>query len=519
MRDISTWRVFVTLIVTFVAYIFAAPNFTNVTASYLPKDSVNLGLDLRGGSHLLLDVNFDHYIRDQYEMLSDNLRKEFRESKLGYRNLKSLHDSVTLELRDASDLENLKKIVKSFDRSLWVNEINSKVSIRFTDDRLLELRSNVIDQSVEIVRMRVDSTGTKEPIIQKQGDGQILLQVPGAENPETLKNMLGKTAKLTFHAVNEEADIESALKGHVPADSIIAYMEHEKGQLYPYVLKKKASLSGDMLTNAVASFNQNAQPGVSFTLNSVGGKLFAELTKASIHKRIAIVLDGKIISAASVNEPITGGSGIISGSMTVEAANELALLLRAGALPAPLKIIEERSIGPNLGADSIKSGTKAGIVGFVAVIVFMIWSYGILGVFANIALCLALFYILAMLSMFQATLTLPGIAGIILTIGMAVDANILIYERIREELIKGASNLFAIKHGFETAFGTILDANITTLIVASLLYIFGAGVIKGFAVTLTIGIVASMFTAITVTKLMIDLWIRFVRPKGLGLGV
>ena len=517
MRDISTWRVFVTIIVTLVACIFAAPNFTNVTASYLPKDSVNLGLDLRGGSHLLLQVDFDHYIKDQYEMLADNLRKEFRDSKLGYRNLKPLHDSVTLELRDASDLEDLKKIVRSFDRSLWANDVNSKISIRFNDDRLSELRSNVIDQSMEIVRMRVDSTGTKEPIIQKQGEGQILLQVPGAENPEALRNMLGKTAKLTFHAVNEEADVESAVNGHAPADSMLAYMEHEKGKLYPYVLKRKAAVTGDMLTNAVATFNQNAQPGVSFTLNSIGGKLFGDLTKASVHRRIAIVLDGKIISAAAVNEPITGGSGIISGSMTVEEANELALLLRAGALPAPLKIIEERTIGPNLGADSIKSGSKAGIVGFVAVIIFMIWSYGILGIFANLALCLALFYILAMLSMFQATLTLPGIAGIILTIGMAVDANILIYERIREELHKGASNLFAIKQGFETAFGTILDANITTLIVASLLYIFGAGVIKGFAVTLTIGIIASMFTAITVTKLMVDMWMRFARPTKLGL--
>ena len=329
--------------------------------------------------------------------------------------------------------------------------------------------------------------------------------------------MLGKTAKLTFHAVNDAVDIEAALKGSIPADSMLLYMEHAKGQMYPIVIKKKAAVSGDMLTNAVATFNQNAQPGVSFTMNAIGGKLFGDLTKESIGKRIAIVLDGKIISAAGVSIPITGGSGIISGSMSVEDANELALLLRAGALPAPLDIIEERTIGPSLGADSIKSGTKAGIVGFIAVIIFMIWSYGILGIFANLALCLALFYILAMLSMFQATLTLPGIAGIILTIGMAVDANILIYERIREELHKGASNLFAIKQGFETAFGTILDANITTLIVASLLYIFGAGVIKGFAVTLTIGIIASMFTAITVTKLMVDMWMRFAQPKSLGL--
>lgn len=517
MREISTWRVLLTIIVTIVAGIFAAPNFMNIKASYLPKETVNLGLDLRGGSHLLLDVDIDHYIQDQYEMLADNLRKEFRENKVGYKNLKHLHDHVTLELRENGDFDLLKNTVKSFDKSVWMENNNSKITMRFTDDRLSELRSNVIDQSIEIVRMRVDSTGTKEPIIQKQGEGQILLQVPGAESPEALRNMLGKTAKLTFHAVNDEADLDAALKGHVPLDSALVYMEMEKGRTYPIVIKKKAALSGDMLTNAVPTFNQNAQPGVSFTLNSIGGKLFGDLTKASRGKRIAIVLDGKVISAAVVNEPITGGSGIISGSMSIEDANELSLLLRAGALPAPLKIVEERTIGPNLGADSIKSGTQAGIVGLVAVVIFMIWSYGILGLFANIALCLALFYILAMLSMFQATLTLPGIAGIILTIGMAVDANILIYERIREELHKGASNLFAIKQGFDTAFGTILDANITTLIVACLLYIFGAGVVKGFAVTLTIGIIASMFTAVTVTKLMVDLWVRFGRPTKLGL--
>ena len=233
MRDISIWRVLTTIIVTFVAAIFAAPNFMSINSSYLPKDSVNLGLDLRGGSHLLLSVDFDQYIKDQYEMLSDNLRKEFRDNKIGYKNLKHLPDHITLELRDPSDFNLLKDSIKSFDKSIWIDNTgmdnnHSKISLRFNNDRLAELRNNVIDQSMEIVRMRVDSTGTKEPTIQKQGDGQILLQVPGAENPEALRNMLGKTAKLTFHAVNEEADLESAVNGHVPADSMILYMEHEK---------------------------------------------------------------------------------------------------------------------------------------------------------------------------------------------------------------------------------------------------------------------------------------------------
>ncbi len=517
MQSISYWRVIIAITVTLLAVIFAAPNFIDVKSSFLPKESVNLGLDLRGGSHLLLDVDLEHYIKDQYELLADNLRKELRDRKIGYRNLRFLSNQVQLELRDAKDLETLRNAVRSIDRGIWIEPNDSKAILRFNNDRLTEMESNVIDQSIEIVRMRVDSTGTKEPIIQRQGDKQILLQVPGAENPGELKNMLGKTAKLTFHIVNDDANIEEALKGHIPNDSLFLTGETSSGQTYPIVIRKKAFLSGDLLSDAKATFNQHAQPGVSISFNNIGGKIFGEITKLNVGRRLAIVLDGKVLSAASVNEPILGGNAIISGNFTVEAANELALLLRAGALPAPLKIIEERTIGPNLGADSIESGKKAGLFGFALVIIFMIWSYGILGIFANIALSLALLYILAMLSIFQATLTLPGIAAIILTIGMAVDANILIYERIKEEVTKGASNLFAIKQGFEAASGTIFDSNITTLIVAFILYIYGAGAVKGFAVSLTIGILASMFTAITITKLFIDLWMKFFKPTKLGL--
>ncbi|XP_044732910.1 protein translocase subunit SecD [Chrysoperla carnea] len=361
--------------------------------------------------------------------------------------------------------------------------------------------------------MRVDSTGTKEPILQKQGDRHILLQVPGEEDPTYLKNILGKTAKVTFHLVDENANVEEAVKGHVPMCSMLV-----QGDRMGYlVVKKKAILGGDSLTTAAASFDQNSQAGVSFSFNSLGSKLFGEVTKNNVGKHLAIVLDNKLLSAPTINQPIMGGSGIISGDFTVESANELALLLRAGSLPAPLKIIEERSIRPNLGADSIESGKKAGIIGFAAVCIFMVWSYGLLGLFANIALSLAMLYVLALLSLFQATLTLPGIAGIILTMGMAVDANVLIYERIKEELNKGTSNLYAIKTGFESAFATILDSNLTTLIVAFLLYIFGVGAIKGFAVALTIGIISSMFSAIIITKLLIDIWVKYFKPKKLGL--
>jgi preprotein translocase subunit SecD len=361
--------------------------------------------------------------------------------------------------------------------------------------------------------MRIDSTGTKEPTLHRQGVKDILLQVPGEENPTELKRVLGKTAKLTFHLVDDSANLERARSGHVPPDSKIVKSEDNSEII---VIKKKIVVSGDQLNNAQAQF-QDARPVVHFSLNTVGAKKFAETTTKNRGKRLAIILDGKVLSAPVINDPIVGGDGIISGNFTVEAATELALMLKAGALPTQLKIIEERTIGPNLGADSIESGKTAAIMGFIFVTIFMIFAYGILGLIADITLVIALLYIFALLSMLQATLTLPGIAGIILTIGMAVDANVLIYERIREELSKGCSNLYAVKMGFESAFATITDSNVTTLIVAFLLYSFGVGAIKGFAVTLTIGIISSMYTALVITKLMIDLWLKFFKPKSMGL--
>ncbi|MGI4752519.1 MAG: protein translocase subunit SecD [Janthinobacterium lividum] len=513
MQNLPKWKIFLSIICTIFAVICALPNFTQIKSKYLPHDLVNLGLDLRGGAHLLLDVDFDTYLNDAMENLADTLRKSFREDKIGYKNLLVKQNNIQLELRSQEELKSLKKIISKIDPEINVEANDNRIKLSYSESRLSELLNKVVDQSIEIVRMRVDSTGTKEPILQKQGDRHILLQVPGEEDPTYLKNILGKTAKLTFHLVDENANVEEAVKGHVPMGSILV-----QGDRMGYlVVKKKAILGGDSLTTAAASFDQNSQAVVSFSFNSLGSKLFGEVTKNNVGKHLAIVLDNKLLSAPTINQPIMGGSGIISGDFTVESANELALLLRAGSLPAPLKIIEERSIGPNLGADSIESGKKAGIIGFAAVCIFMVWSYGLLGLFANIALSLAMLYVLALLSLFQATLTLPGIAGIILTMGMAVDANVLIYERIKEELNKGTSNLYAIKTGFESAFATILDSNLTTLIVAFLLYIFGVGAIKGFAVALTIGIISSMFSAIIITKLLIDIWVKYFKPKKLGL--
>lgn len=516
MQKISQWKLISSIILTVIAIIYALPNVSDKNPSWLPRNTVNLGLDLRGGSHLLLDVEFDNYLDYITESLADSIRKYLREEKIGYRNLSVSKNNITLKLRSMDNFKEIKKIIRSIDINLNVVQKDKNVVIFYDEYAINQLQNKVIDQSIEIIRMRVDSTGTKEPIIQKQGTKHILLQMPGGKNPAELKNILGKTAKLTFHLLDESANLEKAKSGYVPAGSKIIKAEvGDTSQIA--IIQKKVIVSGDQLNNARATFNQDAIPVVSFSFNQVGAKKFAEVTSKNRGKRLAIVLDDKMLSAPVINEPILGGEGIISGNFTVESATELALLLCAGALPAPIKVIEERTIGPNLGADSIKSGKFAALVGFILVVIFMLLAYGILGIFANITLVIALIYILALLSMLQATLTLPGIAGIILTIGMAVDANVLIYERIREEIRKGCSNLYAVKIGFESAFTTIIDSNVTTLMAAFLLYTFGVGAIKGFAVTLTIGIIASMYSALVITKLMVDIWLKYYNPKTLGL--
>ena len=513
MNKISKWKLITSILFTVIAFIYVLPNFTEDGPKWLPGDKVNLGLDLRGGSHLLLSVDFDSYMNDISQSVAEGVKKYMRDEKIGYRNLKISRNKIQFDLRSPDDYPKVKKVLKNVDSNLSYGKEGETITLFYNEYAINQLQDKVIDQSIEIVRMRVDSTGTKEPNIQRQGVKDILLQVPGEENPAELKRVLGKTAKLTLHLVDESANLERARAGYAPTGSRVVKYEGTDEVL---VIKKKVIVSGDQLNNAQAQF-QEARPVVHFSLNHLGAKRFAEVTTNNKGNRLAIILDGKVLSAPNINEPIIGGDGIISGGFTVEQATELALMLRAGALPAPLKVIEERTIGPNLGADSIEAGKVAAAAGFAFVVIFMLLSYGILGLFANITLIVALLYILALLSLFQATLTLPGIAGVILTIGMAVDANVLIYERIREEIEKGCSNLYAVKVGFDSAFATIVDSNVTTLIAAFLLYAFGVGAIKGFAVTLTIGIVASMYTALVVTKLMIDIWLKYIKPKSLGL--
>jgi preprotein translocase subunit SecD len=373
----------------------------------------------------------------------------------------------------------------------------------------------VVQQSLEIVRRRIDETGTREPSVQRQGDRRIMVQLPGLRDPERIKRLLGKTAKLTFRFVDENVAADASRLP--PGTEVLTSDELDPyGKPRRYVVKKRVMVSGDTLTNAAATFQQG-QPVVSFTFDSVGAKRFADATRDNVGKIFAIVLDNKVISAPVIREPILGGRGVISGHFTVQGAQDLALLLRAGALPAPLKILEERTVGPGLGADSIRAGKIASVLGMVAVVVFMALAYGLFGLFANVALLVNMVLILAALSGLQATLTLPGIAGIVLTIGMAVDANVLIFERIREEERAGRGPVTAIDAGYRRAMTTIVDSNLTTLIAAVLLFQFGTGPVKGFAVTLAIGLITSMFTAIMLTRLMVVTWLRRRRPRSLAI--
>ena len=509
-------RCLLTLIVTLLAIISILPNFDRF--KWIHDCHVNLGLDLKGGVHLLMDVDFKSYLHDQVVHTSDLLKKDMRNAKLGYKDFQVSNDSLKFTIRDGVDPANVKNIVKNIDRGLVVDFENNQFTISYSEEQQSMLLERVVDLLIETIRVRVDSAGTKEPIIQKQGSDKILVQVPGEDNPERLKNIIGKTAKLTFHLVNETADYKKISETGVAPEGSSIFEGVSGDRKFSLVVFSKAEFSGDSLTNATVSFDQFSNPAISFSLNDKGAKIFAEITKNNVGKRLAILLDNKILSAPVINQAILGGSGIISGNFSIESAEELALLLRTGALVAPMSIVEERTIGPSLGADSIEAGKKAGLIGFIAVMIFMVWSYGTLGIFSIIALALGLVYIFALLSLVNATLTFPGIAGLILTMGMAVDANVLIYERIREELSHNSiAMLHAIKKGFESAFGTIADANITTLIASSLLYIFGSGAIKGFAVTLSIGIIASMFASIIITKLLTDLWTQYIKPKSLGI--
>ncbi len=531
MLRFSSWTVGAIFAVCLAGVVFSLPNLfpreqMNQLPSWVPHQQINLGLDLQGGSHLLLEVGVDAVVEERMESVADDIRRILRPAKVKYRGVGVSGNTTYFTLVDSGQASQALDLLDELNASSGVNpgtgmiapdfeisQSGNRINITLTDEAAQQLQTTAVQQSVEIVRRRIDEVGTREPTIQRQGADRVLVQVPGEKNPDAIKRLLGQTAKLNFHMVDLDTSVQQAMAGNLPAGSMLLPSEEYEGQENnQVVVRKRVEVSGENLVNAQPTY-QNNQPVVSFTFDGVGARKFGNVTRDNVNQLLAIVLDEKVISSPRINEPILGGSGIISGSFSVESANELAILLRAGALPAPLTVVEERTVGPDLGADSIEAGKWAGVIGLIAVIVFMALYYGpVFGIAADVALIVNLVLITALLSMLQATLTLPGIAGIVLTIGMAVDANVLVFERIREEARLGKSPLAAVDTGYREAMRTIIDANVTTLIAAILLYAFGSGPVRGFAVTLGCGIVTSMFTAIMLTRFLISSWLRRSRP-------
>ncbi|WP_435641389.1 protein translocase subunit SecD [Micavibrio aeruginosavorus] len=522
MIYIETWKKVLIVLVCVLSLIYSAPNLLDQATrekmaqtmpGFVPHKAVNLGLDLQGGSHLLLKVELGDVLTQRADTLAQSLRPELREQKIGYTRIAPVPNGVRVSLRADADVDKVKSIMRKLDSDLTVlvSEDGKTVEGTLSEDAMKKIADATLGQSIEIVRRRVDESGTREPVIARQGDDRIVLQLPGVDDPQRIKEILGKTAKLSFHMVDTGSSGTSLAEGGGTRTLPSADMPGVDITIF-----RQPILTGDMLTNAQPSFQQQG-PAVSFNLNSVGARRFCDVTskQENIGQPFAIVLDDVVISAPSIREPICGGAAQISGSFTVEETNDLALLLRAGALPAPLSVMEERTVGPSLGADSVEAGKTACLMALLFVIILSMTVYGLFGVFASVALLLNMVMIMAIMSVLQATLTLPGIAGIVLTIGLAVDANVLVFERMKEELRSGRSINSALDTAYRRALTTITDSNLTSLIAALVLFSFGTGPIKGFAVTMTIGIITSYFCSLALTRAMIVTWLHRVKPKSI----
>jgi preprotein translocase subunit SecD len=508
MQYVTKWRKIVALFALVFAVLFTLPNFVSEDVrEKLPSwmSPFNLGLDLKGGAYLLLEVDTDQILKDKYSSLKSLLRREFlfEGERVTYSSLRVEDDGIYVRLKEQNLADAAEKQVRNVDRALTAEAAGALLHIFYDEEQKEIIEKEALERSITIIRERIDAAGTKEPSIQLQGGEYISVQLPGVKDPERIKNLIGRTAKMTFHKVNDEYPIADAMGGKIPADSMLLKVSGEERY---ELLYKSVALSGEYLADANPSYDLHGRPKLDLQFNSTGARLFARITEEYEGRRFAIVLDNKVLTAPRINEPITGGRAEITGNFTVKEAQNLALLLKSGALPAPIEIAEERSVGPELGADSIAAGAIASAIGAVLVLIFMAATYGILGVFADIVLVLNVSLILAFLSMLNATLTLPGIAGIVLTIGMAVDAAIIIYERLREEVRTDLSPLKAIESAFSRAFVTIMDSNITTFAAAVLLFQFGSGPIRGFAVTLGIGIITTVFSSVFILRLAVNMW-------------
>jgi SecD/SecF fusion protein len=537
MLHFSRWKTILIWLVLIASTLIALPNLLSDDVlsrfpSFLPQKRVTLGLDLQGGSHIMLKLERADIVKERLETTVGDVRARLREANIRYTGLAGAGQTVQVRISDVAQVEAAREALKPLTELISTGGLTGgtlqEVTVEDGTDGLLKINisdegidyriSSAVTQSIEVVRRRVDELGTTEPLIQRQGRDRIIVQVPGLEDPQRLKSLLNQTAKLSFRMVDLSVPVQEAINGRPPAGTEVLYSQDDPP--VPYVVEKRALVSGEDLVDAQANINQQtSEPVVAFRFNSKGALRFAEATQQNVGRPFAIVLDNQVISAPRINEPILGGSGQISGNFSVESANDLAVLLRAGALPATLTVVEERTVGPSLGADSINAGIVASIIAAILVFSFMLFFYGFLGMIANVALVANLVMMMALLSMIGSTLTLPGIAGIVLTMGQAVDSNVLIYERVREEVRNGRSLIQALDIGFERAWGTIVDANVTTLIAAVILFFMGSGPVRGFAVTLSIGIITTVFAAYGISRGMVAFWVRQRRPKHLPKGV
>ena len=507
------------ILISVFGMLLAMPTLVPSTAPYFPSwiKPIPLGLDLKGGAQLLLEVDTDVMLKEKYAQLYDEVRSAMINRDKGvirFSDLKNAGNNVSLVVREADEVTKAKGRLKGvLGNNVDVSSNGRTLVVSYTTKARDEMIQDAMNRSIEIVRRRIDALGTKDPSIQSQAGKYILIQLPGVDNPEHIKELIGQTAKMTFHLVNENITNAQLESGHAPSGTeFLPYMENPN-QIVP--VYSHVEVSGESLKNSEASFDQNNMPVVTTEFDSTGARKFAKLTTEHVNERFAIVLDGKVLSAPTIREPIPGGRGQISGGFTLQQAKDLAVLLRSGALPAPLAVIEERTVGAGLGADTIATGKIGSVVGVAFVLVFMILLYGIFGLFADIVLIVNLMMIVGVSALFGATLTLPGIAGIVLTLGMAVDANILPFERIRDEVREGVPTLRAVDYGFTRSTKTVLDGELTNLICALILFQFGAGPIRGFAVTLSIGVMTTLFTCLLLTRVFVD-WYMNGKSKKIG---
>jgi preprotein translocase subunit SecD len=531
MMNLARWKVVLVVLATVFGLLFTLPNLlpANVRESlpgFMPKSTLHLGLDLQGGSDLLYSVDTVALRNERLTNMAEDIRTTFRDKQIAFTDLAVTNGEIGLRITDPAQVNNAVNALRTTvgaplagtpgGRDVTVGATgDQRVRVAFVPEAFEAETAKAVEQSIEIIRRRIDQMGTKEPDISRRGKDRIDIQAAGESDPERLKTVIGQTAKLSFQLLDEQASPADMAAGRVPPGD--EALPSTDGYAPSYLVKKKLVVTGEMLTNAQSTFDsQTNQPVVSLRFNGIGSRKFGDMTRQNVGKRFAIVLDKKVISAPVIEGPIPGGSGQIHGHFTVESANDLAVLLRAGALPAPLKVEEQRTVGAELGADAVKAGTTSAIVGLAATMVFMLLIYGALfGGISLIALVVNALMIIGIMSFTQATLTLPGIAGLILTLAVAVDANVLIYERMRDELRAGRKLIDAMEAGFSRAMGTILDANITHLLSAAIMFSFGSGPVKGFAWTLAIGVLTTVFSAVLVTQVLLAWWFRTARPKTL----